>query len=172
VLQESEFPEVYSWISRRPEIHALVEVPLRPNWTEAAYMYYSTRHWKPIANGYSSFVPASYYELAPLVRLLPEGDGFEMLERMGISHLVVHSDLLVKRREGENEQEADARGAALVSDWQRRFLGRRIELVYKDDTDRVYRLIQLGTQPLEEGQRPSAPAPPARPEPSPRGTSR
>jgi hypothetical protein len=144
VLQENEFPEVYSWISGRPEIHALVEVPLRPNWTETAYMYYSTRHWKPIANGYSSFVPASYDELAPYVRLLPEGDGFERLERMGISHLVVHSDLLVKRLPGESEQEADARGAAMVRDWERRFLGRRIELAYRGDPDRVYRLIPLG----------------------------
>jgi hypothetical protein len=158
VLQESEFPEVYSWISGRPEIHALVEVPLRPNWTEAAYMYYSTRHWKPIANGYSSFVPASYDELAPKVRLLPEADGFELLERMGISHLVVHTDLLVKRLEGESEEEAEARGAAMVRDWERRFLARRIELVYGGDLpgaprpaaaaadpDRVYRLIPLST---------------------------
>jgi hypothetical protein len=145
VLQEKEFPEVYSWIAGRPEIHALVEVPLRPNWTETAYMYYSTRHWKPIANGYSSFVPASYRELAPTVRLLPESDGFELLERMGISHLVVHSDLLVKRREGESDEEAGARGTAMVRDWEQRFLGRRVELVYQGDPDRVYRLLPLST---------------------------
>jgi hypothetical protein len=152
VLQENEFPEVYSWIAGRPEIHALVEVPLRPNWTEAAYMYYSTRHWKPIANGYSSFVPASYHELAPTVRLLPESDGFELLERMGIGHLVVHSDLLVKRQEGESQEEADARGAAMVREWEQRFLGRRIELVYRGDPDRVYRLIPLS------GASPAGPA--------------
>ena len=31
---------------------------------EARYMYYSTLHWKPIANGYSGFAPAAYRRAA------------------------------------------------------------------------------------------------------------
>jgi hypothetical protein len=143
VLAEEEFPEVYGWIRGRPEIRALVEVPLHPNWTEAGYMYYSTLHWKPLANGYSSFVPASYRELAQKVGLLPDGDGFEALEALGISHIVVHSDLLVRRAPGESDEAAEARAAARVGAWERRFLGRRIELAYAGDPDRVYRLIPV-----------------------------
>jgi len=143
VLAEDQFPDVYVWLRGRPDVRALVEVPLRPNWTETAYMYYSTLHWKPIANGYSSFVPASYDALAPKVRLLPEGDGFDLLEQMGISHLVAHSDLLVKRAPGESEDAAGARGAAMVDAWERRFLGRRIERVWAGDPDRVYRLLPV-----------------------------
>ncbi|MBV8200094.1 MAG: hypothetical protein JOZ15_05660, partial [Acidobacteria bacterium] len=145
VLAEDEFPEVYGWIRGRPEIRALVEVPLHPNSTEAAYMYYSTLHWKPLANGYSSFVPASYHELARRVVLLPDGDGFETLETLGISHIVVHSDLLAKRAPGESEDAAEARAAAMVRAWERRFLGRRIELAYAGDPDRVYRLIPVSS---------------------------
>ena len=39
-------------------------------------MYYSTLHWKPIANGYSGFAPATYLELRRRVRerrRLPRG---------------------------------------------------------------------------------------------------
>jgi hypothetical protein len=155
VLSEDEFPDVYGWIRGRREIRALVELPLRPNSTEAAYMYYSTLHWKPIANGYSSFVPASYDELSSRVRLLPESDGFELLERMGISHLVVHSDLLARPAPGETGAEAEARGAAMVRDWERRFLGRRVELVYPGDPDRVYRLLPVSatSSPVVRGER-------------------
>jgi hypothetical protein len=141
VLTADEFPEVYTWIRGRPEIRALVEVPLRPNWTEATYMYYSTAHWKPIANGYSSFVPASYARLAPEVRLLPSGDGLSLLESMGITHIVVHTDLLAKRAVAA--EDAQPQGMAMVREWERRFLGRRVELVYAGDTERVYRIIPM-----------------------------
>ena len=143
LLAEEDFPPVYSWIRGRPEIRALVEVPLRPAATEIAYMYYSTRHWKPIANGYSGFVPDSYDELASKVRLLPDGDGFELLERLGISHLVVHGDDLARPAFGEDDEAAAARGAAMIHEWERRFLGRRVELVYADESERVYRLLPL-----------------------------
>jgi hypothetical protein len=143
LLGEEDFPPVYSWIRGRPEIRALVEVPLRPAATEIAYMYYSTRHWKPIANGYSGFVPDSYDELASKVRQLPDGDGFELLERMGISHIVVHGDDLARPAFGEDDEAAEARGAAMIRGWERRFLGRRIELVHADGAERVYRLVPL-----------------------------
>src|SRR5579863_4500330 len=141
VLTEDEFPEVYTWIRGRPEIRALVEVPLHANWTEATYMYYSTAHWKPIANGYSSFVPDSYERLAAAVSLLPEGDGLSLLESMGITHVVVHTDRLVKR--GIDDADVESRGNAMVREWERRFLGRRVELVYSGDPDRVYRIIPM-----------------------------
>ncbi len=141
VLSEDEFPDVYSWIRGRSDIRALVEVPLRPQATEATYMYHSTLHWKPIANGRSSFLPDSYKELASKVRLLPDGDGFELLERMGVSHLVVHGDQLV--RSGEDDAVTEARGLVMIRAWERRFLGRRVELVYPGDPDRVYRLLPL-----------------------------
>lgn len=141
VLTEDEFPEVYTWIRGRPEIRALVEVPLRPNWTEATYMYYSTAHWKPIANGYSSFVPDSYDRLAAAVRLLPEGDGLSLLESMGITHVVVHTDLLARRAVAAAD--AQPQGNAMVREWERRFRGRRVELVFPGDPERVYRIIPM-----------------------------
>jgi hypothetical protein len=154
VLSEDEFPDVYHWIHGRPEIRSLVEVPLRPGWKETAYMYYSTLHWKPIVNGYSSFVPAGYESLAPKMRLLPDDDGFDDLQRLGVSHLVVHSDLLVRSAPHEADDVAnDARGAAMVRLWERSFLGRRIERIYAGDPDFVYRLI-----PVAKAGPPASPA--------------
>lgn len=148
VLSENDFPEVYRWIRGRPEIRSLVEVPLRPRWKETAYMYHSTLHWKPIVNGYSGFEPAAYEALAPKLRLLPDDDGFDDLQRLGVSHLVVHSDLLVRPAAREADDEAnDARVAAMVREWERSFLGRRIERVYAGDPDFVYRLIPSSLPP-------------------------
>lgn len=73
-------------------------------------------------------------------------DGFDDQQRLGVSHLVVHSDLLVRPAPREADDAADdARGAAMVRAWERSFLGRRIERVYAGDPDFVYRLIPVAT---------------------------
>ncbi len=135
LLAEEEFPDVYVWIKGRPEVHALIELPLRPNQTEIAYMYYSTLHWRPIANGFGSFIPRTYDELASQIRTLPDSEGLSLLRQMGISHIVVHLDDLAGRNAGAE------RAAPLVREWERQFAGREVALVFAADPDRVYRLL-------------------------------
>jgi hypothetical protein len=90
ILREEEFPPVYAWLAARPEVAALVELPIRPR-REHEAMYYSTRHWKPIANGFSGYHPPAYQELTARIRWLPDRDGLELLRRRGVTHLVVHT---------------------------------------------------------------------------------
>ncbi|HVT58314.1 MAG TPA: hypothetical protein VHR45_07930 [Thermoanaerobaculia bacterium] len=135
LLTEEEFPDVYAWIKGRPEIHALIELPLRPNWTETSYMYYSTLHWKPIANGFGSFIPRSYDELANQIRMLPDRQGLALLRRLGVSHIVVHLDDLAGRGSGADQ------AAPLLRDWERELAGTEVALVFADDPDRVYQIL-------------------------------
>jgi len=58
----------------------------------ADYMLASTVHWKPMVNGYSGFLPASYRRLAADVRSLPEPRAIEALRRVGVTYVVVHRD--------------------------------------------------------------------------------
>ena len=55
-----------------------------------AYVLASTRHWKPLVNGYSGFVPASYERHNELFRSFPDDTAVENLRREGITHIVVH----------------------------------------------------------------------------------
>jgi hypothetical protein len=136
---EPDFPAVYHYLREAGQVHALLELPrLRPA-RETLYMYYSTRHWHPIANGYSGFIPPSDVELRYYVRLLPDGDGFRLLRRLGITHLVLHSAGVPGTAGEANAPSRELRRR--LPDWERRFLGREVERVYADGADSVYRLF-------------------------------
>lgn len=141
LLTEEHFPPVYAWLRDRPEVTALVELPIRRSSRETAYMYYSTLHWKPIANGFSGYHPPSFWELTEIVRGLPDAAGLALLRRMGISHAVVHAAELSptprRRRRGAGLPET----AVSVPLWEERFLGREVELAAVFGADRVYRIL-------------------------------
>jgi hypothetical protein len=131
LAREEQFPAVYRWIAREPSIKALIELPIYENTRENLYIYYSTVHWKPLANGYSGYWPASHARLTERIRLLPDEDGIGLLRRMSISHLVVHA-------EGSRRQAALRR-------WEARFAageGRQVEPVYRSGRISVYRLLE------------------------------
>ncbi|HEX3131146.1 MAG TPA: hypothetical protein VH394_27670, partial [Thermoanaerobaculia bacterium] len=125
--REEAFPEVYHWIAAQPDVRALVELPVRPTSAEIVYMYYSTLHWKPIANGYSGYRPASNRALTEHMRFLPDDAGLDLLEDMWITHLVVHTKAFQGRR-------------PMLRRWEQQFLGSRVELVHDSGEARVYRL--------------------------------
>lgn len=131
VPREEDFPAVYRWIARQPEVRALIELPIHRDARENQYIYYSTLHWKPLANGYSGYMPAPHERLTERIRFLPEQDGLDLLRELGISHLVIHPD--------------SPRRMAVLRDWDVRFASgedRQVERVYQDDEDTwVYRLL-------------------------------
>lgn len=91
VPREEELPQAYTWVRDNPSVKAIVELPLRADARENDYLYASTLHWKPIANGYSGYMAESYLALINHIPFVPHDDGFELLRRMGITHLVVHA---------------------------------------------------------------------------------
>src|SRR5262252_1611742 len=102
---------------RRDTDAVLVEFPFYPpdrTFHNAPYLLNATRHWRPIVNGYSGLVPASYVEHYRQLRGFPDERSIEALRTLGVTHVVVHdSDL----RKWSSEAAADsvARTRDLIS---------------------------------------------------------
>jgi len=138
IPREPELPAVYHWLASRDDVGALLEVPMRAGGREAPYMYAATLHWKPIANGYSSFLPPTYQQLSAAVgRALPSAEALDLAARLGVTHLVVHGERLGP--------------PARLRQWEQQ-LETRLLLVHATGADRVYRLV--GEQNQVQSQRP------------------
>ncbi|MEA2600930.1 MAG: hypothetical protein QOF89_1922 [Acidobacteriota bacterium] len=140
VPREEELPEVYRWLRDQPDVKGLVELPLYGDSRENDYLYAATVHWKPIANGYSGYMAESYLELANRIRFLPGPAAFDLLRRLGISHLVVHA--------------RQPKRVRAVRSWEERFTAdpeRQMEKVYESDGVFVYRVLDAPAAPRENG---------------------
>jgi hypothetical protein len=88
-------PQVYSWLAGEPRT-VICEYPVgnlqgRAGPQDATYMYYSTRHWQPMVNGYSGFAPPSYFELLDRLRFFPDDQAIAYLRERRVELLLVHS---------------------------------------------------------------------------------
>jgi hypothetical protein len=73
----------------------VVEFPLYPSriyFANAPYMLNSTRHWKPLVNGYSAFIPRNYFYFLDVLAKFPEAEAVRALRKAGVTHVVVHED--------------------------------------------------------------------------------
>jgi hypothetical protein len=141
--REEGFPEVYRWIAREPSVKAIVELPIYDDARENRYLYYSTLHWKPLANGFSGYAPESHQRLTETIRFLPDRNGCGLLRQYGISHLVIHA-------------RSPGRQQALRA-WEARTAGRQVERVYSSGRIAVYRLLAVrGTRSATGGENPPA----------------
>jgi len=87
-------PPIYDMLAAAPADAVLVELPFPParaNGPNAAYMVASTRHWRPLLNGYSGFVPASYRRRAESLAAFPGGDTVDELIADGVTHIMIHT---------------------------------------------------------------------------------
>jgi hypothetical protein len=135
---EPDFPAVYEHLRGDASVRAVLELPrLRPA-RESIYMYYSTRHWRPIANGYSGFIPESDLELRERIPLLPDDAGFQLLRQRGITHLVIHAAGVAGAAGAAGPAGREIRRT--LPDWERQFLGKQVEKVFTAGPDGVYRL--------------------------------
>jgi hypothetical protein len=139
-----DFPPVYAFLAQRPDVHAIVELPRLKPAKEALWMYYSTAHWKPIANGYSGFLPPSDEELRAAVPTLPDESGLAYLRSIGITHLVVHT----RRMDGRPMRQ-------LTEAFEASFLHREIEKLFDDGHDRVYAILPPSRGARLDGSRPA-----------------
>jgi len=85
-------PEVYRVLALEP--HAVViEYPMpgpTAIFSNAVYMLYSTAHWKPLVNGYSGFMPASYVTHYKTLDIYARPEALAQLVEMGVTHIVAH----------------------------------------------------------------------------------
>lgn len=112
-----ETPAVYAWLASQPP-GAVCEYPVGPlegraGPQDATYMYYSIKHWRPLVNGYSGFLPPSYHELLRRLDTFPSPVATAYLREREVAYLLVHSvfyiqgdfdaDIAVLRRDGQLE---------------------------------------------------------------------
>jgi hypothetical protein len=83
----------------------------------------STRFWKPLVNGYSSFMPESYIRSAAALEAFPEGDTLSYLKRLGVTHVIVFPGKLSAPRLAHVDEHRD-----------------ELELWKADESARIYRL--------------------------------
>ncbi len=88
-------PPVYRWLKDQPGDFAILEIPLPAAPLKvhqaAAYMYYSTYHWKRLVNGYSGCFPPEYDRLYQReMGDFPSPESLAAIKRLGIKYLVFH----------------------------------------------------------------------------------
>jgi hypothetical protein len=93
-LPASLFPEppVYRFVAALPPPAVIVELPLGETAFEVRYMFYSTRHWKPLVNGYSGSVPQDYALLSVALEdaLQAPDRAWRLLHDTQATHGIVH----------------------------------------------------------------------------------
>ena len=113
---------LYDAVARLPQSAAIVELPLGEPAFDIRYMYYSTRHWRPLVNGYSGGQPPEYQWLAASlqdVETRPDNAWRALLESAA-THAIVHEAFYAARR------------GAVISEWLRGNGAREIESIGKD----------------------------------------
>jgi hypothetical protein len=112
VPADGQVPSVYAALAA--ETGPVAELPLYPHparklW--AAYPYFSTRHWRPVPIGRTSFYPPAHDLLAWSLRDFPAEPSLTLLDRLGVRTIVVHPNVwsLDERRVGLAALEAEPR---------------------------------------------------------------
>lgn len=85
-------PPVYDWLAEHhAEIEAVLELPFLDDVYQTRYMYFSTRHWQPLANGYSGHFPRPYRALRAICCWpVPDSAALARIRAMGVTHMVIH----------------------------------------------------------------------------------
>jgi hypothetical protein len=109
-------PPVYEAVRALPPDAVLAELPLGIDLYDTRAMYYSTRHWRRLVNGYSGYFPGSYYTLRRAVwdALAAPDEAWEALVRSGTTHIIVHPWAWTRRQGTRLADLLTARGARLV----------------------------------------------------------
>jgi hypothetical protein len=92
-------PAVYSEVRALAPDAVLVELPLGETVWETRAMYYSTRHWRRLVNGYSGHFPRRYVMLRAALRgaLSAPDASWAAIESSGATHVIVHEWAWVRR---------------------------------------------------------------------------
>jgi hypothetical protein len=91
-----DVPAVYDVIAKDPTAVVIeAPFPMPGQWfLNAPSMVYSTRHWRPMLNGYSGFRPGSYEKSYEAARTFPSDESLIALSTLGVTHIVVHQQAM------------------------------------------------------------------------------
>jgi len=120
-------PPVYGFIASLPADSVIVELPLGEPAFDVRYMFYSTRHWRRLVNGYSGGMPPSYEQLDLALQDLGSRPdrAWDVLKSHRPTHAIVH------------EAYYERGGGAAVGEWLRSNGARQMGSY---ENDRVFRM--------------------------------
>lgn len=127
-------PPIDAWLASQPRPFRVLELPLpnpdnslRQARFNSEFMIHGAAHWQPMVNGYSSLVPPLHIKLFPELHEFPTEAGLTELERLGISYIIVHTEMYQPDRWAEKESQLER-------------YGDRIRLVRVEGEGRAYRI--------------------------------
>jgi hypothetical protein len=88
----ADVPPLYDYLATLPPSASILEMPLGEPAFDIRYMFYSTRHWRRLVNGYSGGAPQSYGFLSEALKdaLTRPEQAWHEVGSSGATHLVVH----------------------------------------------------------------------------------
>ncbi len=86
---EAEVPPVYLWLRETPAETVVLELPLGSA-SEFLYEYYSSYHWRRLANGGTGFTPPAYKDLRRWLAAFPDARSVDVIGQLGIDRVVLH----------------------------------------------------------------------------------
>lgn len=91
-------PAIYLWLEGRPGNDPVIELPIlpndglfqRPRFDDSVYLLRSTRHWKPLVNGYAGTEPQQYGRVRDAMKDFPSDESLALLRSMGVRQILLH----------------------------------------------------------------------------------
>jgi len=91
-LAGSEIPPVYQWLlTETPADTVVLELPFADS-SEFLYEYYSSHHWRRLANGGTGFTPPIYRNMRQWFSTFPDARSMDVIQQIGIDLVVLHPD--------------------------------------------------------------------------------
>jgi hypothetical protein len=97
-------PGLYDLLARESAPVVLAEMPFYPGhaaFQNAEYVLNSTAHWRPLMNGYSGYIPASYRNLAWVLWYFPREHAIKAMRDAGVTHFTVHPNRFESHKAAE-----------------------------------------------------------------------
>jgi len=91
-VKEENIPQFYRWLSNRNNDNVVIELPYNDFNLNAQYQYYSTYHKKKLVNGYSGYIPISYYYIQHLLRNFPDSNSLDFLKEIDVDLIIFHPE--------------------------------------------------------------------------------
>jgi hypothetical protein len=85
-------PDVYTFLQKVPgkqDQSAVIELPMSSGFN-VFYMFWSTRHWRPLVNGYSGYIPRDYDETVKRMKTFPDAASIARLRTLNVEYILVH----------------------------------------------------------------------------------
>lgn len=88
-----DIPPVYTWLAQNSPAEAVVlELPFREGSSEFLYEYYSSHHWRRLANGGTGYTPPIYREMRQWFSTFPDPRSIDVSQQLGLDWVILHAD--------------------------------------------------------------------------------